>query len=169
MHIFSITAGNLAHDQAAQACVMPSGLHASLVLQDETRRGSLLVFLRLPEYALTLSHLFKSVPWFRMPHFWAIKLRYPGFSFWTKGLLGAAPAIGGCPAEIQAQVNPAWSHAERVLLLKMLAPTSLFFLEIDANINICHQEIIWLIVFLVSPGCFCLICKVTESLKLQQI
>lgn len=52
---------------------------------------------------------------------------------------------------------------------EMLASISLFFLEITANINIPHQEIIWLIVFLVSLGCFCLICKVTESVKLHQI
>lgn len=38
MHIFSTTAGNLAHDQAAQVRVMPLGLHASPVLQDRTQR-----------------------------------------------------------------------------------------------------------------------------------
>lgn len=36
MHNFSTTAGNLAHDQAAEACLMPLGLHRSLVHQDRT-------------------------------------------------------------------------------------------------------------------------------------
>lgn len=38
MYVFSTTAGKLAHDQAAQVCVMPLALHASPVLQDRTWR-----------------------------------------------------------------------------------------------------------------------------------
>ena len=66
------------------------------VLSFRTRLGGK-VFLRLPTYALTLGHLFKSVLWFRMPHFWAIKLRYLGFYFWTKWVLRVPPAI--CAAQ----------------------------------------------------------------------
>lgn len=48
-----------------QVCICesyPSG-------QDLEVKFLLLVLLRLPEYALTLGHLFKSVPLFRVPHF----------------------------------------------------------------------------------------------------
>lgn len=50
--------------------------------------------------------------------------------------------------------------------MKVLA-SFLLFLKITASINFPHQEIIWLIAFLVSVGCFCLMCKVTESVRFK--
>lgn len=48
-------------------CVLPCESYSSG--QDLEVKFLLLVLLRLPEYALTLGHLFKSVPLFRVPHF----------------------------------------------------------------------------------------------------
>lgn len=70
MHNFSTTASSLAHDQVAETCLAIRSAHKSCPSGQELRmKFQLLVFLRLPEYTVTLGHLFKSVLWFRVPHF----------------------------------------------------------------------------------------------------